>query len=735
MPSDSAITRVRVYHRGATVTRAVQGVVEPVGTGGSRGSVVEVAGLPLALQDATVRVRSTTDGTVAGAVKVGLFAKAPEDIPEPPDETELRAVRRRIEAIDRSLQLIESEMKLLRELSVPKRPAGEEGKPPPASPMRARVALDQFTDEKIGERLEEARTLRRERVQKTEEAAALQDAVTRQRIARGVRPDAITKTVLVAVRGPDGDLEPGTKVSLELDYGVPGARWAPQYTCDIARDGSSARLQLRGLVTQASGEDWKGVQLELSTASPAMFTELPTLPSFRIGKVQPTPAAPGYRPPPSGADALYADYDRARAGATSMLPSRTRFVVPDLHVDPFGPPELQTLAPAAAAFEDDDTEMLDLDSFGAVGAADLSEAEEAPVPQAAPAPAPARPARSMAANRSAPRRRMKKRAKGGGGADELAASIATGDEGGIGGMDAEELVGAPSVAFDRLRLHPPASGHRGVLRPVDASEDYDRLLRRSGLAVTFDPMSVLSEAGRQAAAAGRLRLPPGAVDVGDSTGHFDYTYRSDDAVDVPSGATWNSVPLGLRMATCTVTYVVVPRVDTNVFRVASVTNPTEAPLLPGPVEVYVSGEYVLSSHLPLVGPNGRFKLGLGVEQSIRCVRNTRFEEQRSGSNVVAMAELHHHIAIELHNRLGRDVQIAVRERIPQPATDAEVDVAEVSIEPAWGEWDQREVGPKLLGGRQWEVEVPANGSLPLNAHYVVKIYANNEVVGGNRRES
>jgi hypothetical protein len=714
MPSESAIARVRVYHRGATVTRVVQGVVED-------GSVVEVAGLPLALQDATVRVRSTTDGVVAGSVKVGLFAKAPEDIPEPPDESALREVRRQIVAIDRSLQLIESEMKLLRELSVPKRPMGEEGKPPPASPMRARVALDQFTDETIGERLEEARTLRRERVQKTEEAAALQDAVNRQRLARGVRPEAVTKTVLVQVRGRDGGLEPGASVSLELDYGIPGARWAPQYTCDIARDGSSARLQLRGLVTQASGEDWKGVQLELSTASPAAFTELPTLPSFRIGKAQPAPPAPGYRPPPSGSDALYADFDRARARAASLLPPRPRFRSPDLHVDPFGPPELQTLAPAAsAAFEDEQTEMLDLSLESGFGGA----AEGAPMPSGEPMAAPAAPKMSVSGRVAEAGRRSKKKAP------PRAKSEAYVDV-----EASDDIAAAPSVAFDQLRLQSPASGHRGVLRPVEPHEDYDRLLRRSGLAVAFDPMDVLREARRQADQAADLRLPPGAVDVGDSTGHFDYTYRADDAVDVPSGAVWNSVPLGLRTATCTVTYVVVPRVDTNVFRVASVDNPIDAPLLPGPVEVYVSGEYVLSSHLPLVGPKGRFKLGLGVEQSIRCVRNTRFEEQRSGSNVVAMAELHHHIAIELHNRLGRDVQIAVRERIPQPAADAEVDVAEVAVEPAWSAWDQREVGPKLEGGRQWEVTVPASGSLPLNAHYVVKIYANNEVVGGNRRES
>ena len=57
-------------------------------------------------------------------------------------------------------------------------------------------------------------------------------------------------------------------------------------------------LQLRALIAQRTGEDWRGVHLELSTAAPLSFTELPELSAIRIGRAQPPPPRkPGFRPP------------------------------------------------------------------------------------------------------------------------------------------------------------------------------------------------------------------------------------------------------------------------------------------------------------------------------------------------------------------------------------------------------------------------------------------------------
>src|SRR5690606_24484254 len=80
-----------------------------------------------------------------------------------------------------------------------------------------------------------------------------------------------------------------------------------------------------------SGEDWRGVKLVLSTAAPMTWTELPELPSIRIGRAQPPPPArAGFRPAPQGAGALFSDYDRDRMSLLRRLPAPSPYSLPAL---------------------------------------------------------------------------------------------------------------------------------------------------------------------------------------------------------------------------------------------------------------------------------------------------------------------------------------------------------------------------------------------------------------------
>ena len=220
-------------------------------------------------------------------------------------------------------------------------------------------------------------------------------------------------------------------------------------------------------------------------------------------------------------------------------------------------------------------------------------------------------------------------------------------------------------------------------------------------------------------------------------GRFDYTYSATHRVDVPSAARFHSVPVDQREARCALRYVCVPREAPHVYRQASIKNPHRSPMLAGPAEIYVGEEYVLTAPLPTVAPKETFRLGLGVEQAIKCARHTSFYEERSGRAVVATSELHHEIRIKLVNHLERPVECEVRERLPQPAPEAEVVVEELRVEPSWEEYTQEERAQgqrSLLGGRCWHLRLEPSEQAELLAHYVIKIYANNELAGGNRRE-
>ncbi|MBU5900146.1 DUF4139 domain-containing protein, partial [Vibrio cholerae O1] len=76
---------------------------------------------------------------------------------------------------------------------------------------------------------------------------------------------------------------------LELEYGVPGAVWAPAYRLTYRQGYSTGRLVLRASVAQRTGEDWTDVSLGLATADLRRATGLPKLRSIRIGRSQPAP--------------------------------------------------------------------------------------------------------------------------------------------------------------------------------------------------------------------------------------------------------------------------------------------------------------------------------------------------------------------------------------------------------------------------------------------------------------
>ncbi|MBX2834440.1 MAG: mucoidy inhibitor MuiA family protein [Micavibrio sp.] len=111
----------------------------------------------------------------------------------------------------------------------------------------------------------------------TEQKAKLQNDMAQ------VRTGA-TSTLEVSV---PVEAKAGGKLSLELDYQVPNARWYPVY--DARLDTTSGKLELiqYGAVSQNTGEDWSDIQLTLSTAQPQRGASVPNLNSMWVNLFDP----------------------------------------------------------------------------------------------------------------------------------------------------------------------------------------------------------------------------------------------------------------------------------------------------------------------------------------------------------------------------------------------------------------------------------------------------------------
>ncbi len=281
---ESRIDTVTLYQQGARVTRLLT-LDCPEGRAPGE---LEIPRLPLALFDPTVRVRvlSTGDGAdlTATNVRVGLWLPPREAPLETVDQAALRTLRQQVRTAESHIRQRQWELNVFSGITVPPRPKPEEGKPPPASPLGARMALEQFSHDGAQVRLTEMRALGEQLRKLREEEAVLEQRLAQASTARQVTAGDLYKSVHVQLRHTGAPLP---RASLSVEYFVPGARWAPSYQCRLTRDCRQMELVMRALIGQHSGEDWSGVKLVLSTAAPLSWTELPELSSIRIGRAQP----------------------------------------------------------------------------------------------------------------------------------------------------------------------------------------------------------------------------------------------------------------------------------------------------------------------------------------------------------------------------------------------------------------------------------------------------------------
>ncbi|HVM60571.1 MAG TPA: mucoidy inhibitor MuiA family protein [Verrucomicrobiae bacterium] len=89
-----------------------------------------------------------------------------------------------------------------------------------------------------------------------------------------------------------------TKLRLQISYVIGNAGWAPAYEARAAADGSGVDLTYKAVVRQQTGEDWRGVNLTLSTAKPSIGAQMPDLNKWAVNILQPVAMAETATPLP-----------------------------------------------------------------------------------------------------------------------------------------------------------------------------------------------------------------------------------------------------------------------------------------------------------------------------------------------------------------------------------------------------------------------------------------------------
>ncbi len=688
----SHIHEVTVHADGAQVRRriALAGVAESP-------PLVQVVGLPLAAAGRPVRARVRDGGCEVLSCRLVAVPALPEAGDDRVLEQAVETTGDELAAAQRQVEAALMRLRALNTLEPPSRPDGAKGQPPPTSPAAARFELLRFRDQQAERLAAELAAARTAAEAAGERQAQSQAALQQASAARAARAGELRLAAELQLRWPAAG-EPGW---IELEYVSPGARWAPSYVLRFDRELGRVAIELRGLVAQRSGEDWSGVRIACATAPLQGWCELPRLAGRRIGRAQPPPPS-AWRPAPSGAEALFADWDAFAATQPRLVPT--------LRPRPSASPAKPLPQKSMAACDDE-----------------ICEESNAPCP---PCPSP-QPMREECEERqkkkdAAPGAARRRSAVSADLAMAKSASVMPCTvEGGLGGAPPAEQASEPEpgltpgtdlLDFASLRL--AADGpERGRPRPAMMFSEEPRWAQ------------ACAEARRRSS---DLRPPPPGHQAV-SPARYAVRWEGGLPVDVPADGGWHVVPLAEGASDVRLTLVVVPRESRTAFRSAAITSPFDRALTAGPADVYIGGDFLLTARLPDIARGAAADLGLGVEQSLAVARNATFAEETAGM-LGGSLHLRHSVQVSLHNKAAKPVAVEVRERLPQPDEQVEhCTVKELKVDPPWQEW--RPAGSTLPGGRRWTLTLAAGEKRDLAYEYRVEIPSKNELVGGNRREA
>jgi len=209
------------------------------------------------------------------------------------------------------------------------------------------------------------------------------------------------------------------------------------------------------------------------------------------------------------------------------------------------------------------------------------------------------------------------------------------------------------------------------------------------------------------------------------------TYGLSGRVSVPSRSDVQMVGIADLELPADYYFVARPVLSGFVYREALVTNNSTTPLLEGPASVYLDGEFVGKTELPMVAVGQKFSVGLGIDSQLRTSRElVERKEERFGANKRITARYR----LSLENFKGEPAKVRLCDRIPHPLEGAELRVTLGEMSHGLSDdplYQQRERPKGIL---RWDVEVPAGVSgseaFSVDYSYIVEFDARLELAPG-----
>lgn len=285
------IASVTVYPDRALVVRAGSVEIEEPGE-----HLMRVGGLPISVNADSLRATGRGPG---GTRILGIEASAEFHAGAPEEqrralEDEIRRLEQELAQLDDMRQIAEEQRGWLRSLAEHAARSLAWGVTRGMSKPEDAGAFFAYAAEEAQRTATSRQAIDRQR----DETSRLLEARRREyaQLGAGRQPDRLAATIRITTATAG-------RVELELAYLTGGATWHPRYDARVDAERGDIHLTQQALISQQSGEDWKGVPLTLSTARPSATRRLPDEPSPWYVDVYEPPvrtASPGVTPPRPG---------------------------------------------------------------------------------------------------------------------------------------------------------------------------------------------------------------------------------------------------------------------------------------------------------------------------------------------------------------------------------------------------------------------------------------------------
>ncbi|KAG8989706.1 hypothetical protein FRB94_011323 [Tulasnella sp. JGI-2019a] len=149
-------------------------------------------------------------------------------------------------------------------------------------------------------------------------------------------------------------------------------------------------------------------------------------------------------------------------------------------------------------------------------------------------------------------------------------------------------------------------------------------------------------------------------------------------------------------------WIAVPKKQTSVFLRCHLKNTSPYVLLPGPSSVFMDGNFVCKSSVPLVSPQETFSTSLGVDPALRITYHPLIKKSKNatGSKFLALqtkTDVTSHIQrVSIKNTRLADIELSMKDQIPTSVNaDYKVILVEPTLKDGQKEWASLRNGVKI----------------------------------------